>query len=163
MEIMRNLKKFTKRAESIKLKIIKTGPWEGIRYSKQLCATMNVEIYIDELEGEQNLIATALNDLMMTYPEVTHKIRYKVPFYYRKSWICYINPIKKDGIEFCFLRADELSNQSGILDFKKRTQVAGISIFDHKKIPLEGITEVINEAMLLDEEVKYVPPSKRMK
>jgi len=122
---------------------------------------MNVEIYIDELDGEQKLIATMLHDLMLTFPEVTHKIRYKVPFYYRKSWVCYINPIKKDGIEFCFLRANELSNESGILSFKSRTQVAGISIYDHKKIPLEGITEVLNEAMLLDQEVKYVSPSKR--
>lgn len=122
---------------------------------------MNVEIYIDELEGEQKLIATALHDLMMTHPEVTHKIRYKIPFYFRKSWICYINPIKKDGIELCFLRANELSNASGLLDFKKRKQVAGVSIFDHKEIPLESIVEVIQEALLLDEEIKYVPPAKK--
>lgn len=124
---------------------------------------MNVEIYIDELEGEQKLIASTLHDLMMTFPEVTNKIRYKIPFYFRKSWICYINPIKKDGIEFCFLRADELSNESGILDFKARKQVAGISIFDHKKIPLPAITNVLNEAMLLDGEVKYMHPGKKKK
>ena len=124
---------------------------------------MNVEIYIDELEGEQKLIATVLHDLMMTYPEVTNKIRYKIPFYYRKSWICYINPIKNNGIEFCFLRADELSNESGNLDFKSRKQVAGISIYDHNDLPLDAITEVINEALLLDEEVRYVPPARKKK
>ena len=122
---------------------------------------MNVGIYIDELEGDQRLIASELHQLLVSYPEVTHKIRYKIPFYYRKSWICYINPIKKDGIEFCFLRANELSNETGILDFKKRTQVAGISIYDHKKVHLPEIIEVINEALLLDEEVKYVPPAKK--
>ncbi len=122
---------------------------------------MNVEIYIDELEGEQKLIADALHNILITFPEVTHKIRYKIPFYYRKSWICYINPIKSDGIEFCFLRADELSNESGILDFKTRKQVAGVSIFNHNEIPLEQLIEVLNEAFLLDEEVKYVSPSNR--
>lgn len=124
---------------------------------------MNVEIYIDELEGEQKLIATALHDLIMTFPEITHKIRYKIPFYYRKSWICYINPIKKDGIEFCFLRANELSNKSGILDFKKRKQVAGISYYNHKKINVESLMNVLNEALLLDETVKYVPPARKKK
>jgi len=124
---------------------------------------MNVEIYIDELEGEQKLIASALHDLMMTFPEITHKIRYKIPFYYRKSWICYINPIKKDGIEFCFLRADELSNESGILDFKDRNQVAGVSLFSCKEIPLAAIVEVINEALVLDESVKYQHPGKKQK
>ena len=122
---------------------------------------MNVEIYIDKLEGEQKLIADALHNILITFPEVTHKIRYKIPFYYRKSWICYINPIKSDGIEFCFLRADELSNESGILDFKTRKQVAGVSIFNHNEIPLEQLIEVLNEAFLLDEEVKYISPSKR--
>ena len=122
---------------------------------------MNVEIYIDELEGEQKLIADALHNILITFPEVTHKIRYKIPFYYRKSWICYINPIKSNGIEFCFLRADELSNESGILDFKTRKQVAGVSIFNHNEIPLEQLIEVLNEAFLLDEEVKYISPSKR--
>lgn len=122
---------------------------------------MNVEIYIDELEGEQRLIAMALHDLMMTFPEVTTKIRYKIPFYYRKSWICYINPIKKDGIEFCFLRANELSNESGLLDFKKRKQIAGVDLFDHKSITVEGIIEILNEAFLLDEEVKYVSPGRK--
>jgi len=122
---------------------------------------LNVEIYIDELEGEQRLIAMALHDLMMTFPEVTTKIRYKIPFYYRKSWICYINPIKKDGIEFCFLRANELSNESGLLDFKKRKQIAGVDLFDHKSITVEGIIEILNEAFLLDEEVKYVSPGRK--
>lgn len=122
---------------------------------------MNVEIYIDELEGEQKLIANRLHDLMLTFPEVTHKIRYKVPFYYRKSWVCYINPIKNEGIEFCFLRANELSNESGILDFKKRKQVAGIAIYDHNDIDQGSIIEVLNEAFLLDEKVKYVSPGKR--
>lgn len=124
---------------------------------------MNVEIYIDELEGEQKLIASALHDLLLTFPEVTHKIRYKIPFYYSKSWICYINPIKKDGIELCFLRANELSNDNGLLDFKTRKQVAGITLHDHKEIPLEGINEVLQEAFLLDEEVKYVSPGSRKK
>lgn len=119
---------------------------------------MNVEIYIDELEGEQKLIASVIHDIIMTYPEVTNKIRYKIPFYYRKSWICYINPIKKDGIELCFLRANELSNENGILDFKKRKQVAGISIYDHKKLNTDIINEVLTEAIVLDDEIKYIPP-----
>lgn len=122
---------------------------------------MNVETYIHDLPEDQMLIASALHDLICTYPEVTSKIRYKIPFYFRKSWICYINPLKKGGVELCFLRADELSNESGVLDFKERKQVAGITILNAEDLPEEKIITVLQEAFVLDEAVKYKHPKSK--
>jgi hypothetical protein len=30
---------------------------------------------------------------------LTYKIRFKIPFYYRKSWVCYLNSTKQGNID----------------------------------------------------------------
>lgn len=110
--------------------------------------------YIYGLEGDQQEIMLHLHELLASYPEVSGKIRYKIPFYFRKSWICYLNPTK-DGVELAFTRANELSNEQGLLDFKDRKQVAGISFTKVSDIKEDAIHEIFQEALLLDEEVKY--------
>ncbi|MFK7922424.1 MAG: DUF1801 domain-containing protein, partial [Bacteroidia bacterium] len=83
------------------------------------------------------------------------KIRYKVPFYYNRSWICYLNPTKTEGIELVFLRGNELSNIQGILEARGRKQVSGILLSKVSEIPQEAIREIMHEAIILDETVKY--------
>jgi hypothetical protein len=99
--------------------------------------------------------------MMMSLPDVTCKIRFKIPFYYRKSWICYLNPVKGNGVEFVFLRGNELSNEQGLLEAKGRKQVSGVTFYEIKEIPQEVLQEVVMEALILDDEVKY--KSKRSK
>lgn len=121
-----------------------------------------VEAFILEKEGNQQLVLQFLHELMQSHPEVTNKIRYKVPFYYLKSWICYLNPTKKPvGIEMVFLRGNELSNEQGLLEHKGRKQVAGITFQTVEDIPVESLLEIIQEAILLDTTVPYA--SKRKK
>lgn len=122
-----------------------------------------VEAFIFEKEANQQAIMLYLHDLLMAQPHMTCKIRYRVPFYYRKSWICYLNPKKGDRIELCFLRGNELSNEQGILDFKDRTQVCGIEWGTLAEIQEEALHEIIQEALILDDTVKYVPPNRRKK
>ena len=117
--------------------------------------------FILDLEGEQAELFQYLHDLFSTYPEVESKIRYRIPFYFRKSWICYLNPKAKGGVELCFLRASELSNEQGLLDTKGRTQVAGLMVYNINDIPMNTLMEVMEEALLLDEVVPYA--SKRKK
>ncbi len=98
---------------------------------------------------------TYLDEFMTDFPGVTPKLRYGIPFYYKKSWICYLNPLKNNGVELAFTRANELSNEQGLLNFKKRKQVAGIEIYNLKNFPASSIEEIVNEALLLDETVPY--------
>jgi hypothetical protein len=90
---------------------------------------------------------------------LTDKLRFKIPFYYRKSWICYLNPGKNNSIEFAFVRGNELSNSQGILNSKGRKQVWSIELTKLSEIPIKELTEIIQEAILLDDFVSY--PSKR--
>ena len=111
--------------------------------------------YIDQLPANQKPIMLFLDELLRDFPGVTSKLRYKIPFYYKRSWICYLNPITQNGVELAFIRGNELSNEQGVLDFKQRKQVAGIALYQLDDLPLTSINEVINEALLLDEMVPY--------
>lgn len=122
---------------------------------------MTVEDYISNFEDQQLKILIFLHELLKSYPEVDDKLRFKVPFYFRKSWICYLNPVKNNGIELAFLRANELSNDQGLLDFKKRKQVAGLTFYQTKDIPVDLVHEIFQEALILDESIPY--KSKRSK
>lgn len=123
---------------------------------------MNVVLdFIYEQEDEQREVMLFLHELMISYPAITCKIRYKVPFYFRKSWICYLNPVKNNSVDFCFVRGNELSNQQGILEAKDRKQVRSLTFASVEEIPVEELKEIIQEAILLDETVKYA--SKRTK
>ncbi len=115
----------------------------------------SVELFIQSLPDRQREITIFLDHLLMENPEITSRIRYKIPFYYRKSWICYLNPINEQGVELAFTRGNELSNQQGILVSKGRKQVYGLDVFDVRKIPLQSLQEVIQEALILDETVPY--------
>ena len=116
--------------------------------------------YIEARDGEQQRILLVLHELITSLPQVTDKIRYKIPFYDRKSWVCYLNPLKEDGVELCFLHGNELSNEQGLLDFKGRKQVAGISYFAVSDIREEPLLEILQEALLLDEEHSSVAQKK---
>lgn len=98
---------------------------------------------------------TILHDLIMSCDRMSAKIKFRIPFYYQKSWVCYLNPTKNKGVELCFTRANELSNENNLLDFKNRKQVAGITYYDYSEIDESLIHEVLNEALILDDHVKY--------
>ena len=111
--------------------------------------------YINQLDSHRAGIISQLHHELMNNPGVVTKIRYKVPFYYRKSWFCYLNPLKGGGVELAFIRGRELSNDEGILVAKDRKMVRGIELFDASKIPWSSVRSIIQEALLLDETVPY--------
>ena len=123
----------------------------------------SVEHFILDRPKEQQAILIRLNDLICNNPKVISKIRFKVPFFYLKSWFCYLNPQKDGAIELVFVRANELSNDNGLLDFRGRKQVAGIYIHSHKDIDDHevAIMETLNEAYVLDENVAYKGPQNK--
>ena len=120
-----------------------------------------VQDFIYNFEGTQKELLQFLHELLMSFPEVTNKIRFKIPFYYRKSWICYLNPKKNGSVELAFTRGNELSNEQGLLDAKNRKQVSGIDFFSIKDIPLETLNEIIQEALVLDEMIPYASKNKK--
>ena len=114
-----------------------------------------VEAYINEFEGEQKSIMLFFHNWFTRELNLISKIRYNIPFYYQKSWIYYLNPIKPDRVELAFLRGNELSNEQGLLEVKDRKQVYGITFHKISDVPVELIHEIIQEALLLDQVKPY--------
>lgn len=117
--------------------------------------------FIGQYEGVQYELLIYLDELIASFPEVTCKLRYGLPFYYRKSWICYLNPIKDGQVELAFTRGNELSNIQGLLDARGRKQVYSVIYSIPADVEEDGLLEVLQEAFVLDAEVPYA--SKRKK
>ncbi len=113
-----------------------------------------VEAFIIDLEGNQKEIMMYMHSFLEGLG-LQSKIRYRIPFYFGKSWVCYLNPKKNDEVELAMLRGNEMSNAQGILHFNGRSQVAGVKLSNVRDIPYELIGEMLQEAILLDETVKY--------
>ena len=118
------------------------------------------EAYILDLEEPQQSILAYLHQLLMAQPEVSSKIRYKIPFYSRKSWICYTNP-RGGGLELAFIQGTELSNEQGLLEARGRKMVTGVVFNSVDDIPEAALLEVIQEALLLDEVAPYKGPKRK--
>ena len=97
-------------------------------------------------------IISRLNDLFIDIPGIELQKRFKIPFYYRHSWVAYLNPIKKDGIELCFIYGNEMSNHDGALQAKDRKQISGISFFNRNQIKADSVLDHFHEAIIIDEE-----------
>lgn len=114
-----------------------------------------VEDFIYQFEEDQREVMHWLHDLLTSKLDLAEKIRFGIPFYYGKSWICYVNPTKKGSVELAFVRGNELSNEQGLLDHKGRKQVFGVEFNKVGDIPKDLLNEVLQEAILLDETTPY--------
>jgi hypothetical protein len=112
---------------------------------------LSLDTFLASLPPAQNAVVSHLLESLTTYPGVEIKMRYGIPFLYRKSWICYLNPLKKGGVELVFIRGVALSNQNGLLEAKGRKMVAGRTYPDLQSIDEDLLWEVFNEALLLDD------------
>jgi hypothetical protein len=119
------------------------------------------EDFIYRYEGDQREVMLFIHHWLTSDLLLTQKIRYGIPFYFGKSWICYLNPTKTGSVEFAFVRGNELSNEQGLLDSKGRKQVRSIEFEKVKDIPQQTLHEIIQEAIMLDETTPY--ESKRKK
>ncbi len=114
-----------------------------------------VENLIYQHDDPQREIMLFFHNLLTAEYLLTDKITFNNPCYYKKSWICYLKPLKTGAIELAFLRGNELSNDQGLLMSNGRKQLRSIEITDLKVAPLEVIREILMEAIYLDEIKPY--------
>lgn len=108
--------------------------------------------FVSGIPDHAREILERLNHLLLSYPEIHCKIRFRIPFYDCKSWICYLNPLKKGAVELVFLRGRELADESGLLESRGRKMVKGIVISDAANIPYETIHSLMAQALIIDEQ-----------
>lgn len=100
-------------------------------------------------------VGLLLHDLMVEDLNLVPKIRYGIPFYFGKSWVCYINVLKTGKVELAFPRGNELEDTMGLLLSKGRKQVKSIELEGIDDLLIEKIRSLVTEAIQLDQQVKY--------
>lgn len=110
-----------------------------------------VESYIYNLKGEEREIISYLHDLLTERYGMNYKIRYRLPFYDIKKWLCYLNIQKKGGVELCFLHGRWMKDPQGALNAKGRVQIYGITYHTLEEINEAVLQVLIVEAIEIDE------------
>ncbi len=114
---------------------------------------MEINEFLEGLSPSQKAIMQFLDQEIISLPGIELKSRYKLPFYYRYSWICYLNPLKAGGVELCFTRGYLMRNDSGLLDAKGRAMILGITYSDISEIDVPSLREIVHEAIRIDKEI----------
>lgn len=110
-----------------------------------------VEDFIFKHEGNQQEILAHFHDLFVNEFDLSPKIKYGLPFYYKRKRIFYLNPKKNGTVDLAFIRGLEMSNTNGLMELKDRKHIMTIEIESLKSMPHQGIMENIQEAIFLDE------------
>ena len=119
-----------------------------------------VEEYIETLEGQEKQIASYLRQIILnTSPKISEKLSYGVPYFKINYRLCFIWPatapysIIKQGVQFGLCKGSLLSNSQGLLDLGNRKEVAIVNFTDVKQIDEQQISEILFEAIEVDEMV----------
>ena len=115
----------------------------------------DVEKKIYQYEGQQRAAMLFFHDMFTNEFGLIAKITFNNPCYYRKSWICYLKPIRNGKVELAFLRGNELSDGQGLLESNGRKQLRSITFQHVGEVPLKSLKEIIHESILLDETKPY--------
>ena len=106
--------------------------------------------YIENCDSYLQEIMFTLHDVFVNDFGLTPKIKFRIPFYYGKTWVVYLHPLKKGGMELCYTRATLFEDPTGLLEFKGRKQIAGITITKLSEMPMEAIFAITKVALELD-------------
>ncbi|MBX3044970.1 MAG: hypothetical protein KIT33_09530 [Candidatus Kapabacteria bacterium] len=109
-----------------------------------------IEEFINIREGNQYYILKKLHSLITVFDIITCKIRFKIPFYDAKNWVCYLNPLKKDSVEVVFTHGNLLTELFPVLDLRGRKKVAGIIYKNADEIDDEMILLILEKAIEYD-------------
>ncbi|MCC5925901.1 MAG: DUF1801 domain-containing protein [Bacteroidetes bacterium] len=117
----------------------------------------SVGAFLDYLPEHEREIVEALQSIIMqSLPECVEKLSYNVPFYYRKSRICYIWPASvpwggvTSGVSLGFCRGHLLTDTSNYLEKGKRKQIYSKTFHSVDEIDPEMLMTYLYEAYEID-------------
>ena len=128
---------------------------EGIRFA-------TVDDFLEFLPDEEREIVDVLRELtLQSIPDVTEKLAYNVPYYYRHSRICFIWPaavpwgnVKMDGVAFGFCHGNLIQDDSDFLEKGRRKQVYTKTYHRVSDIDAPLLRSFIEEAVSIDDSLR---------
>jgi hypothetical protein len=121
---------------------------------------MVVEELIHHLPVNEKRLTMAIRDcILQTAPMLQEKISYGVPFYYKRSRICFIWPASvpngglKEGILVGFCKGFLMANEEGVLQANGRKEVLTVNYLSLPQINRQLVTQWIQEALIIDSDL----------
>jgi uncharacterized protein YdhG (YjbR/CyaY superfamily) len=127
-----------------------------------------VENLIAELPNDEKTIVKRLRSIILeTEPRLQERLSYGVPYFFHHRRVCFLWPIsllpaghklkseeENTKVTFGLCYGNLLSNEQGLLQLGNRKQVALIQYTSAKEINEQAVREIIQEAVLVDEQFK---------
>ena len=118
-----------------------------------------IEEFIYDLPKDEREISSRLRDIILnTAPDFEEKFSYDVPYFFRHRRVCCIWPASsaggpRRGVFIGLCRGNLLSNQQGIIEMGNRKRYGLIRYYDVKETKEDLLIEILQEAILIDEEL----------
>ena len=109
-----------------------------------------VEEFIFNQAEKQRELLLFFHILFLDKYELKPKLKYKIPFYYRKKWVVYLNTTNS-GIEISFIKGYQFKGSWNFLESKNRKMVRSFSCNSLEDIPSQELDEIMKEALEVDE------------
>lgn len=105
------------------------------------------EDYLFKLEGTQRQIVESLSNVLLSFPNTSCKIRWGIPFFDYKKWVCYINPTKDGNVDLTFLQANKFDDPTGLLEARGRKMVKTLVASDDSDETLATVVVLMEAAL----------------
>lgn len=121
----------------------------------------NIDEFLDYLPDEEREIVVFLRQIILeSLPECREKLAYNVPFYYKKSRICFIWPpsvpwgnVNIKGVQLGFCNGYLLKDEDGYLEKGTRKQVFWKEYNSISQVDPDLLREFLFEALAIDGKV----------
>jgi len=109
-----------------------------------------VDEFVNRLPEGIRALAERLRKIILTSSEqIREQIKHKIPFYYYKGQLCYINPFD-DRVVLGFSRGAEMPDEHGMLKGNQKT-VRHAVFYLHTELDKEKVRNLIYEALIVNE------------
>jgi uncharacterized protein YdhG (YjbR/CyaY superfamily) len=130
-----------------------------------------VEEFLRDLPADERAMCEMLRRIVFSnIPDAVEKFSYGVPYYFRYSRIVCIWPHSvwggpKKGVFLGICRGHLLSNEQGLIEMGNRKEFGLIRFTDVKDLNETALSEIIQEAVMIDEEIgkKKIPQRKKFR
>ena len=109
-----------------------------------------VEDYLLRLKGDERDTMIFLHEFFLERYQLTPKIKYGIPFYFGKKWVCYLNPIKSGGVDLTFLRGFKMHGFDHVLEQRGRKMVKSLPITNLNSLEVNLLEDLMAHALQID-------------
>lgn len=119
----------------------------------------SIDEFFYDLPRDEKAIALRLREIILqSAPDFKEEFSYGVPYYFRHGRVTCIWPASsaggpRKGVFIGFCRGNEMSNEQGIIEMGDRKRFGLIRYYDVKEINEDVLMELLQEAIMVDEEV----------